>query len=159
MGKQLESGAGTTRLCQDGVIFIGCGKSKRPGRQRADQKYTGLFFKTCLSFAKTFGIPVFILSAKYGILSLSDPVDDYDIYLGDHTKEQRQQWREMVWRQVRDRGLRKKTFYFVTGPDYVFDNKKGIHLLSSMMPYNRGIGDMTRFMKQYLKNITRRNLL
>lgn len=66
------------------LVIIPCGARKVPHRSRAGNLYTGPYFRACLRYALSLTAPerVFILSAKYGLLALSDEVDAYNLTMG-----------------------------------------------------------------------------
>lgn len=67
-----------------GLVVIGCGASKRAERCAAGSLYTGPYFGSCLATARAIAPAgrVLILSAKHGLLALSDEVDPYDLTIG-----------------------------------------------------------------------------
>ena len=61
MSSAPEAPAGT-------FAIIPCTGAKNPGRLPAEQKYAGASFGACLAAAKATGLPVLILSARYGLV-------------------------------------------------------------------------------------------
>lgn len=63
------------------AIIIPCAKTKMPGavHQPAEEVYTGDYFKSNLAYAKAHGQKVFILSAKYGLITPGERISDYDL--------------------------------------------------------------------------------
>jgi hypothetical protein len=68
-----------------GVVIIPCGKAKQPTPQPAGRLYTGAYFRACLRYAQTLAQPdrIFILSALYGLLALTDVVTPYELRMGE----------------------------------------------------------------------------
>lgn len=66
------------------LVIIPCGGSKLAGRHRARDLYTGGYFAACLRYALRVTGPedVRILSARYGLVRLDEPVDSYELRLG-----------------------------------------------------------------------------
>lgn len=62
------------------VVVIPCGGKKRPGRWKAYQLYTGVYFREALAAALklTAKDRIFILSGKHGLLRLDQEVDSYE---------------------------------------------------------------------------------
>ncbi|MEV0471007.1 DUF6884 domain-containing protein [Streptomyces prunicolor] len=67
------------------LVVIACGgkKSERPGKIPADERYTGNYFTACLLAAEVMDGPTMVLSAKYGLIPLSEEIENYDVKLGD----------------------------------------------------------------------------
>ncbi len=65
-------------------VIITCGKKKAITKSRAELMYVGSHFKTCLRWAKSKTTPehIFILSAKYGLLKLTDVIEPYELKMG-----------------------------------------------------------------------------
>lgn len=68
------------------VGIVACSASKRPDGQTPLTLYRGALFSTTVRHACQRCDRVLIMSAKYGLLELNDPVQWYDTYLGhlDH---------------------------------------------------------------------------
>jgi len=66
-------------------IIITCGKKKSITISRAEFMYVGSHFKDCLKWAKSKekNDNIYILSAKYGLLKLSDIIKPYDLKMGE----------------------------------------------------------------------------
>lgn len=84
------------------VVFISCCKTKNPKATKAEELYIGELFKKSLSYARTITNDeyIFILSAKYGILKLTDSIQYYEQTLNKMTTLQRQEWAKMVQTQL-----------------------------------------------------------
>lgn len=78
------------------VTIIGCGKSKLPGKHRAEALYTGGLFRASLKYAKSTSDVVYIASANYGLLELSDVVESYDLVITELSKTSRELWAQEV---------------------------------------------------------------
>ena len=60
------------------IALISCGKSKRRERSPAHQLYTGALFKKCLTYAqRTKADEIYILSANYGLIELTQEIAPY----------------------------------------------------------------------------------
>ncbi|MFF4245216.1 DUF6884 domain-containing protein [Streptomyces sp. NPDC001822] len=78
-GRQDEAAAPPKRL-----VVVACGgkKADAPGRIPADERYTGNYFRACMMAAEVMDGPTLILSAKYGFVSPSDEIENYDVKWG-----------------------------------------------------------------------------
>ncbi|WP_435270939.1 DUF6884 domain-containing protein [Streptomyces sp. 1222.5] len=67
------------------LVIIACGgkKSERPGKIPADERYIGNYFTACLMAAEVMDGPTMILSAKYGLIPLTEEIENYDVKMGD----------------------------------------------------------------------------
>lgn len=134
------------------IVFIGCGKKKNNHKCEAQYMYLGRFFNTCLNYARTFESDIYILSAKYGILHLSDEITPYDLTLNTMNKEERANWYDKVKRQAKELHLdTDQEVIFLCGKNYY----EG---LLSIFPNNKrpldgigGIGCQMSFMNNKLK--------
>lgn len=66
------------------LVVIGCGAGKRSEPAPAADLYTGPYFRSCLATALAIAPHdrVLILSARYGLLALTDPIEPYDLTMG-----------------------------------------------------------------------------
>ena len=80
---------------------------------------SSLFSKAYRYATKNYGI-VAILSAKYGLLLPDDEIEPYDLTLKTMTKEQRKEWADKVFKQMKKRLDLYKigSAYFHTGREY-----------------------------------------
>ncbi|MVO87438.1 hypothetical protein GPA10_22405 [Streptomyces sp. p1417] len=67
------------------LVVIACGgkKSSAPGKIPAETRYIGNYFRACLMAAEVMDGPTMILSAKYGLIPLTEEIENYSIKLGD----------------------------------------------------------------------------
>ncbi len=61
------------------LVINGCSQSKLPQPAQAREFYTGQLFRMVKKFSKIHGFEQRILSGKYGLLTLNDLVDPYDL--------------------------------------------------------------------------------
>lgn len=66
------------------IVIISCGAKKRPHSCAARDLYTGSYFRAALAYALAIAPPhkVFILSAKWGLLRLTDEIEPYELKMG-----------------------------------------------------------------------------
>jgi hypothetical protein len=78
------------------LVLVGCVKEKLPRRQLAKELYTSPLFRGRRARAEELQCPWFILSAKYGLLSPDQEVDNYDLELKSLTPAERRVWSTRV---------------------------------------------------------------
>jgi len=83
------------------LVLIGCVKSKLPGRHKAKELFTSPLFLGRRRRAEAVGVPWFVLSAKYGLLSPESEVDCYDVSLNTAGRAERRQWSANVLEQLK----------------------------------------------------------
>lgn len=93
--------------------------------------YKGPLFQKALAYCLSRHSQVFILSAKYGVLSLDESIEPYEETLNTFTKLEREEWALKVKRQIQERGLSGE-LWFYAGANYVefFDGQKPLKGLS-----------------------------
>ena len=111
----------------DKIILIGCSKSKNPDSRikpvPAAELYISPLFIKSLKYARRLkagnGIPIHILSAKYGLLDLDSEVSYYDEVLSNSKKKNRQ-WGERVVIRLEDKygELSNKELIILAGRKY-----------------------------------------
>ena len=101
------------------IILISCSATKdeksKTEPMEAKDIYQGQLFQKSYRYAelKYKDHPVFILSAKYGLLEPNEKIPYYNQYLGDFNKEQIQQWGDMVINGLDNKNISR------TLPDYI----------------------------------------
>lgn len=139
------------------VVLIGCGKSKQNKKCQAQNMYIGKYFKTCLDYAKTFKSDVYILSAKYGLLSLEQEIEPYDKTLNTMSKSDSLKWKDTVEKQILESGIPLDEVVFVCGKNYskhiskMF--KKCVYPLEGLTGMGHQISYMLNELKSHNKTI------
>ena len=102
------------------IVCLSCVKSKRPYRSRAEHLYTSPLFRMSLGYARSLEPDrILVLSAKHGVLALSDEVDPYEQTLGRMGKALRLAWADRVLAQLRAHAdLDDDRFVFLAGARY-----------------------------------------
>lgn len=131
------------------IVVISCGNLKRKNtRCAAVNMYTGGYFKAMLEWARSV-VPddrIFILSAKYGLLSLYEPITTYNIRMGQpgSVSIQTVNYQAMTYKIIKEKA------YLVCGQDYldvltkVFENhvrvlpKVGMGYQIQLLKRNKG---------------------
>jgi hypothetical protein len=102
------------------IVLITCVKKKLQGKHKAEDLYISPFFKKNLAYAKSLKPDeIFILSAKYGLLNLSQEIETYDLTLKSFKTKELREWADGTLEQLRlvyDLGNDK--FIFLAGDKY-----------------------------------------
>lgn len=136
------------------IVFIGCGKDKNTTECEAQNMYKGNYFKTCLEYAKSLTDinSIYILSAKYGVLKLTDIIIPYNITLNNCTKEYYNNWKNKVIQQLKSLGFTKTTkITMLCGKNYYKGLLDYFNNVNIPLKNYRGIGYQMSFMKSQLK--------
>ena len=99
------------------IVFIACSKTKRSQATQARDLYCGTLFKKTLKYAEQKYSSIFILSAKYGVVSLNQIIPPYEKTLSKMSKTKRNEWYSLVKKQMKDLQL-KPPYIFLTGKLY-----------------------------------------
>lgn len=103
------------------IVFIGCGATKMKNACKARKMYVGNYVQLCLAYAQTFTTQdnIYILSAKYGVLPLEKVIEPYNKTLNNMNIQEKQDWKNMVIKQLEDIGINKDTeVVFICGTNY-----------------------------------------
>lgn len=102
------------------IIIISCVKSKLDKKTKAEFLYTSNLFKSSLKYAKQQNPDyIFILSAKYGLLNLSDEIEPYEKTLNKMKKNERIVWSKNVIEKLKySTNFEKDEFVFLVGKKY-----------------------------------------
>ena len=135
------------------ITLISCVSKKQSIRSVASKLYTSSLFKFNLRYAqKIHSDKIFILSAKYGLITLDEEIEPYDITLNNMRASERENWAEMVVEKLRGlANLHKDRFVLLAGVRY------REHLLPHFNSYEipmKGlkIGQQLQFLKRQLEN-------
>ncbi|NVJ13158.1 DUF6884 domain-containing protein [Myxococcus sp. AM010] len=104
------------------IGLVGCGKAKLEHAAPAGQLYTGSLFRGAVAVATArCGPNVMVLSAKHGLVPLEVCLEPYELSLLRLSREERQQWGELVineleWRFI---GVEEAELLVFAGAPYV----------------------------------------
>lgn len=100
------------------AVIIPCGFKKTKVRTKAQHLYQGPYFKMNLAWALSVvdGSRVFILSAKHGLLRLTDELDPYDLKMGQPGSIGAVE----IKRQAQAFEFDKMKLYAIGGSEYLF---------------------------------------
>jgi len=131
------------------VVLLSCVSKKRSERSTAAEMYTSTFFKYNFQYAhKLTPTAIFILSAKYGLLTLEDEIDPYDMTLKGMPVSERKAWAEKVIQQLSCHVNLKDTHFIILAGERYREN-----LVSNFSSYEtplKGLrfGEQLQFLKQ-----------
>jgi len=102
------------------IALISCVSKKLSFKARAEDLYVSPYFIYSLKYARKFKPDeIFILSAKYGLLSLDDKIEPYDVTLNKMKANQRRAWASNVIEQIKaEADLEKDHFIILAGEKY-----------------------------------------
>lgn len=102
------------------IIFISCAKQKRDSPCFAKDMYISTLFKKMYRYAKSLNPDsLYILSAKYGVLSPNDVIEPYDVTLKKLGANQKKDWARMVKAQLDARHVNyNEEAVFLRGKSY-----------------------------------------
>jgi cytoplasmic iron level regulating protein YaaA (DUF328/UPF0246 family) len=100
------------------IAFIACSKKKSNVRAKAKNIYQGQLFKKALLYCSFFYDQIYILSAKYGLLSLDDIIDPYEETLNTKTEKQKREWADKVKKQMQQKEIEYELVDIFAGKNY-----------------------------------------
>ncbi|OGY46579.1 MAG: hypothetical protein A2663_04690 [Candidatus Buchananbacteria bacterium RIFCSPHIGHO2_01_FULL_46_12] len=102
------------------IVLISCVSKKLNHKSKAQDLYVSPLFQKNLRYARSLNPDkIFILSAKYGLLSLTDVVEPYDKTLNKMTSNEIKEWANSVLKQLQKVfDLDKEEFVFLAGNNY-----------------------------------------
>ncbi len=134
------------------IVLISCVSQKQNQQAKAQDLYTSPLFKKNLKYAFMLNPDnIFILSAKYHLLSLNEIVEPYDLTLNNMRISELKDWSDKVIVELKNEiDLEKDEVIFLAGDRY----RK--YLIPSIKKYNipmKGlrIGEQLRFLTTKLK--------
>lgn len=101
-------------------VFLSCVKTKQDTRCTAQEMYTSDLFKKSLAYAKKLQPSrIYILSAKYGLLELTDVIEPYNATLVGANQKTCKRWAYMVYKQMQEKGINfNEEAIFLCGQNY-----------------------------------------
>lgn len=133
------------------IVFIGCVKKKVNYTTEAQFLYNSTYFKYCLQYSKKLNAnTIYILSAKYGLLSLSTKIAPYNLTLNSMTSKERQTWALKVLQQMKKEKIDfNDNVIFLCGKKYRQFLEP--YFSNSFSPFDSiqgGIGKQLQFLKK-----------
>lgn len=148
------------------IVLISCGSKKAKEKTQAQNMYLGDLFKKSLEYAKTLTHEknIYILSAKYGLLSLEDEIDYYNETLtyippkkkGETrvlTQQERKEWAENVLNELsKVADIQTDKFIILAGEPYIKPLRKKIKNIETPLK-GKGIGERLQFFNNQINKI------
>lgn len=102
------------------IILISCVSKKRTRKSKAKDLYISALFKKNLQYAwQQKPDQIFILSAKYGLVTLDEEIEPYDLTLKRMPASEVKQWAAKVTHQLAEHtDLQEDLFVFLAGAIY-----------------------------------------
>lgn len=102
------------------IVLISCVSKKLDKKSTAEKIYISSLFKKNLTYAKSLKPSgIFILSAKHGLLKLTDEIEPYDKTLNKMRINERKEWSKVVVNQLKSvADLKNDEFTFLAGDKY-----------------------------------------
>jgi len=135
------------------IVLISCVSKKLNHKSKAQDLYVSPLFQKNLRYAKSLNPDkIFILSAKYGLLSLTDEVEPYDKTLNKMTSNEIKEWTNSVLKQLQKvSDLDNEEFIFLAGNNY----RKFLlpHIKNYKIPMlGLGIGKQLKWLTERIKH-------
>ncbi len=113
------------------VALISCSKRKLPEFHQAQHFYQGSKFKKSLIYTKGKFDKTYVLSAKYGLVELTDILEPYNLSLYSLSTTQRKQWAKEVTKQIKNlEDIDNTEFTLLAGEAY-YEN------IEKMLPFTQ----------------------
>lgn len=130
------------------IVLISCGKSKRSERCQAQHLYIGDLFQKSLAYARRIGADaIFILSAKHGLLELTQEIAPYEITLNGMPALEAARWADTVLERLRSHSD-FTTDRFVLLAGMVYRSRLVPHLTNVELPlHGLRFGEQLKFLK------------
>lgn len=102
------------------IVLLSCVKSKRDHSCKAGDMYTSSLFLKMMAYAQSLKPKnIFILSAKYGLLSTDTIIDPYELTLKNMKSAERHRWAQDVVSELQKHcDLDADDFVFLAGKPY-----------------------------------------
>lgn len=101
------------------IALIGCVKQKRNTACSAQEMYTSPLFRKSYAYALRHAQKIYILSAKYGLLSPKKIISPYNETLNSKTEHEKKIWAARVHAQMQQAGIHPKDqIMFLCGENY-----------------------------------------
>ena len=135
------------------IVLISCVSKKLNHKSKAQDLYVSPLFQKNLRYAKSLNPDkIFILSAKYGLLSLTDEVEPYNKTLNKMTSNEIKEWANSVLKQLQKvSDLDNEEFIFLAGNNY----RKFLlpHIKNYKIPMlGLGIGKQLKWLTERIKH-------
>ena len=135
------------------IVLVSCASKKLNYKSKAQDVYISPLFKKNLQYARTLNPDkIFILSAKYGLISLDKEIEPYNKTLNTMHFGEKKEWAEDVLKKLKKvADLYNDEFIFLAGENY----------RKFLIPYIKhyqiplqglGIGKQLKWLTEKIKN-------
>lgn len=93
---------GSLGMSRPAAVLISCVSLKQKKPCIAREMYVSPLFKKSLIYAQRTGLPIYILSAKYGLIPEDKIITPYDLTLNTMSKKELMAWALMVSDQIKN---------------------------------------------------------
>ena len=102
------------------IVLIACCSKKLFGKAKAENLYQSDLFKKSLAYAKSLqSDTIYILSAKHGLVELTDELECYNVTLNNYSASEKKKWAEKVISELKKKcDLQNDKFVFLAGNNY-----------------------------------------
>src|ERR1700726_3365281 len=100
------------------IALISCTKKKKTTRAPAALMYTSALFRKSLLYSLGNCDRAYILSAKHGVLGLSDVIDPYDLSIKQLSVDEKRLWVDIVNRRLEQVITKRDTVHLLCGQEY-----------------------------------------
>jgi hypothetical protein len=135
-------------------FLLSCVKKKKSEPQEAQTLYDSDFFKKCLVYSKKYNPDyIFILSAKYGLLELTEIISPYEKTLNNMKSSDIEDWAKMVSEQLKNKDvdINDTKFIFLAGDNYRKYLLQYLHYFEIPM-IGLGIGKQLSFLQKFINS-------
>lgn len=130
------------------IGLVACCSKKLNTKLPAKDMYISTLFKYSMKYLSKRCDNIFILSAKYGLLELSEEIEPYNKFLNKISKVDRNKWNiEVLTKLKKKTNLENDKFIILAGKKYREELIKYIKKYDIPMK-NLGIGKQLKFLKE-----------
>lgn len=131
------------------IVLISCVKSKLPYPTRAGDLYISDLFKSNLAYAISLKPDaIYILSAKYGLITLNQKIAPYELTLNTMSVPERKAWAASVLHQLgKYTHMRRDLFIFLAGlryREYLIPALKHVQIPLEGMSFGKQLQELKR---------------
>lgn len=118
----------------EGAILLGCGRNKKNSRSNASELYTSARFQLGVRLADRLRLPLYIISAKYGLVRRSETIDPYDLTIDQLSESEKRKWALQVAQKMKSKKRNVVTALVLADDNYADPlvsnfSERGINLL------------------------------
>ena len=101
------------------IALIGCSGPKLKEPSPARHLYTSQLFRSTLMLAERRHDAIYIISTKYGLVTLDQMIEPYDLIMSEVAKEWKTIWGARIWSSIQSRHVGTDCHVFIyAGKDY-----------------------------------------